>query len=148
MAKITILPEGSSVESMEDKSLLETFQSKDVFVKSSCGGYARCRDCVVKIVEGKENLNDVSFEETQLLGNVFHVTGERLSCQTKVLGPVSVDLSGHNPEEEKKRKPRPIKIRKKGSMEKTTPSPSPRKKVSGGGKRPRPFRTDHLDNKS
>ena len=65
-------------------------------MKSSCGGHASCSDCVIKVRSGESNLTEPTFEEINLLGNVFHITKERLSCQTKVLGDVTIDVSGHD----------------------------------------------------
>jgi hypothetical protein len=42
------------------------------------------------------NLSPQTFEELRLLGNVFHITKERLSCQTKLLGDVTLDISAHD----------------------------------------------------
>ena len=143
MPIIKVFPHNIEIEASEDKPLLEIFKEEGIFVKSSCGGFAKCCDCVIKIIEGKEHLNEPTFDETQLLGSVFHITRERLSCQTKITGPVSVDLSKHDPEHEEKARPKSIKIRKKGTVKKIKEEEQPRKK--GGGRRPRPFRTDHLD---
>jgi hypothetical protein len=41
------------------------------------------------------NLAPQTFEELRLLGNVFHITKERLSCQTKIKGDVTIDISAH-----------------------------------------------------
>ena len=66
-----------------------------VLIKSACGGVAQCRRCVVKIISGEEKLNRVEFEERQLLGNVFYITRERLSCQLKCHGNITIDISDH-----------------------------------------------------
>jgi hypothetical protein len=64
-------------------------------IKSSCGGMASCGDCVVKIVSGEQFASSPTFAELKLLGNVFHITKERLSCQVKCQGDVTLDLSAH-----------------------------------------------------
>lgn len=87
---------GESLEVSEDQNLLEACREAGIYIKSGCGGHASCSDCLIKITAGEDNLNAPSFEETQLIGNVFHITKERLSCQTKVTGPVEVDISGHD----------------------------------------------------
>ena len=138
---ISIHPQGIKIDIVEGKSLLEIFQEKNIYVKSSCGGFARCRDCVIKILEGAENLNDPTFEEKQLLGNVFHMTRERLSCQTKAASSVSVDLSGHNPDNEQVSSKRQFKVRKKKEIVQKEHTTKPRQEKKGH-KRPRPFRTD------
>jgi 2Fe-2S ferredoxin len=98
MAKITLLPNNEVVEVAEgdSTSLLELLKNHGLYVKSSCGGHASCSDCVIKVRSGESNLTEPTFEEINLLGNVFHITKERLSCQTKVLGDVTIDVSGHD----------------------------------------------------
>ncbi len=93
---LVTLSNGQTLSIREDQNLLEACREAGIYVKSGCGGHATCSDCLVKITQGVDNLNPPSFEETQLIGNVFHITKERLSCQTKVLGPVSVDISAHD----------------------------------------------------
>ena len=94
----------SEVEIDEKESLLEALQAKGIYIKSSCGGVASCGDCIVKVIEGKESLNEVTFSEEKLLGNVYHITKERLSCQSYITGDIRIDISHHDKAgDEKKR---------------------------------------------
>lgn len=77
-------------------TLLEVLKNNGHYIKSSCGGHASCSDCIVKIQSGEDQITEPTFEEINLLGNVFHITKERLSCQTKCFGDVTVDISMHN----------------------------------------------------
>jgi ferredoxin len=94
--KVTLRPEGRVVEVAEGKNLLEALRETDTYIKSSCGGVASCSDCIIKIVSGEDNITPPPFEELKLLGNVFHITKERLACQTKILGDVTIDISKHD----------------------------------------------------
>lgn len=98
MPKVFIRPSGEEVEIDTETNLLDALVEKGVYVKSSCGGHASCSDCVIKIISGEDNLTPPPFEEIQLLGNVFHITKERLGCQTKITGDITVDLSKHDKE--------------------------------------------------
>ena len=40
---------------------------------------------------GKENLCDPTTLERDRIGNVFHITGERMGCQATVHGPVTIE---------------------------------------------------------
>ena len=164
-----------TLEVYPEESLLESLSRKDIYVKSSCGGVASCGDCVIKVLSGASNLSSPGFDETALLGNVFHITGERLSCQAKVSGGVTIDVvhhdRGRDQEELRKRTShnplrRNHKIRKSGEVKElkgeqikqqeqeeertwerhwekdTSKTPSHKQ---GGHRRPRPFRTDHLE---
>ncbi len=95
MIKITLDKLNKSFEIKEGESLLSLLKRNDFDIKSSCGGCASCGDCVIEIVSGENNLNEISFEEKTLLGNVFHITKERLSCQTMAYGPVTININKH-----------------------------------------------------
>lgn len=103
MAKITVRPTMDVIEADQEVSLLENLKRADIYVKSSCGGHATCTDCIVKIVSGEDHLSAPPFEELKLLGNVFHITKERLACQTKISGDVCIDLSAHDKARDQKK---------------------------------------------
>lgn len=93
--KCTLWPSGEVVELSGEETLLVELKKAGKKLKSSCGGCATCTDCMVVVKSGELNLAPQTFEELRLLGNVFHITKERLSCQTKVLGDVTLDISHH-----------------------------------------------------
>ena len=135
---VTLWPTGQVVEVDEKRSLFEQLKAAGVPVKSSCGGCATCALCIVQVKSGAENLNDITFEEKQLLGNVFHITQERLSCQTYVKGPVTVDISNHLETSAKKNKSVVRRTRVEVEQKKNEPAPE-RKPKEGGFKRPKKF---------
>ncbi len=125
MHKVNISHDGQTLYVKEDQSLLEQLKENGYYVKSSCGGHASCSDCIVKILDGKENVNEPTFAEAQLLGNVFHITKERLSCQCFVRGEITLDCSNHNLAADEKRRSTKskkvsnnFKVRKKEEVEK------------------------------
>ena len=181
MPSLTIIldAQGNSttVDVSSDECLLTALGRHNLYVKSSCGGVASCGDCIVKVHSGADALSPPGFDETGLLGNVFHLTGERLSCQAKASGNAVIDISGHDQkrdqEEMKKRTssgpPRQRhKVRKSSEVEARAQKrleqrkeenrswerhwekedPKTPLKKQGGHRRPRPFRTDHLDEKN
>ncbi len=94
--KVTLRPELKTLEVNEGENLLQALRAQSVYVKSSCGGGASCSDCIIKVVSGEEHLSPIEFPELKLLGNVFHITKERLACQTKITGDITIDVSRHN----------------------------------------------------
>ncbi len=71
------------------KSLLEA----GLPVASSCKGDGICAKCRVLIVTGAENLSQINPRE-QVLRDRLRIPREaRISCQTGVLGDVTVDAS-------------------------------------------------------
>lgn len=94
--KVTLKPEGKVVEVEEGVNLLKALRETGDYVKSSCGGHATCSDCIIKVVSGEDYLTPPPFEELKILGNVFHITKERLACQTCITGDVTIDISKHD----------------------------------------------------
>jgi len=97
MHKITILPQNKDIYVEDGANLRTSIISDGNEVKSPCGGCASCGQCIVVIKDGADSLSAISFEEKQILGNTFHITKERLSCQTLVKGNVTVDVTVHVP---------------------------------------------------
>jgi len=91
------MPSQEIIEVDEKTDLLQALTKKGMSIRSDCGGHASCSTCIIKIVSGEEYTSAPGFIEIQLLGNVFHITKERLSCQTKITGDVVIDISGHGP---------------------------------------------------
>ncbi len=96
MSKLTLRPSGEVIEVKEGQNILDACRENGIYIKSSCGGHATCSDCVVKIVSGVDLVTPPPFEELKLLGNVFHITKERLACQTCLTGDVTIDISNHD----------------------------------------------------
>jgi ferredoxin len=145
MHKVTLWPSGSVVEMNEKDSVFEQLKEAGIPVKSTCAGFASCGQCKVVITSGGENLNEPSFEEKQLIGNVFHITKERLSCQTFVKGAVTVDISAHK-DEPKITKTKAIRRTREEAdtiLAERREAGVEKRKVKvhklGGGKKPKPF---------
>jgi ferredoxin len=94
--KVTLWPSGEVLELNGEDTLLTQLKKAGKKIKSSCGGCATCSDCTIVVKSGEMNLSPQTFEELRLLGNVFHITKERLSCQTKITGDVTLDISAHD----------------------------------------------------
>ncbi|MCO4753369.1 MAG: (2Fe-2S)-binding protein [Bacteriovoracaceae bacterium] len=149
MPKIRILPKDIVVDVDSEQDLFAQLKEKGIHINSTCGGCASCARCTITVVEGEENLNEIPFEEKQLLGNVFHITKERLACQTKASGPITIDISMH----EQPKKTSVVKRRKKEEVtkiiseriEKSKEKRKERPKKLGGSRKPRAF--DYKDDK-
>lgn len=146
---VTLLPSGVVKKVDGNNDLFSQLKEDGVSLNSNCGGCATCALCIVKVVSGEESMNELSFEEKQLLGNTFHITRERLACQLKVSGPITIDIEGH---EQKAAVKKPLRRsreeaiavvdeRKKMMKEKNENKP----KKLGGGKKPSAFKFDNED---
>lgn len=62
-------------------------------VASSCDGDGVCAKCKIMIVEGKENLTPEN-ETERFLRETNNVPNDvRISCQTRILGDITVDAT-------------------------------------------------------
>ncbi len=154
--KVTLMPTGRVVEVNEEKNLFVQLREQEVYINTICGGYGKCGKCVIKIIDGDQNINEPTFEEKQLLGNVFSITRERLACQTFVYGAVTVDLSAHDETKDKKERKnvttnssaklrkrddvrQMYRERKEASDEKKAQKEQKLKEKEGGFRRPKAF---------
>jgi len=101
MANIIIQETKQKIEVAKGQDIRDALAKNQIYIKSSCGGQGSCSDCMIKVVTGEDNLSPMSFAEIQHLGNVFHITKERLSCQTHIVGDVMIDISHHNEKRDK-----------------------------------------------
>jgi ferredoxin len=83
MYKIKVIPHNIEVEVNGDDTVYEQFKAQGIHINSSCGGCASCSKCIIKVESGEDFMNEIPFEEKQLLGNVFHLTKERLGLPIK-----------------------------------------------------------------
>ena len=110
MPKVTFLPEGTEVDVRNGLSVFAAAIEADAGVESQCGGRGGCALCRVIVREGADNLSPMEWEEEAHLGNVFHVTQERLACQSRILGDVVIEVP--EPTERNKRPYVPHRFRK------------------------------------
>ena len=89
--RVTFLPINTTVEVEEGTSILDAALTHDIDLEHNCGGNCACATCHVIIREGMEYLNDRSEEEEDQLEDAENLTERsRLSCQSKITGPVVV----------------------------------------------------------
>ena len=72
-------------------TLLEAAWKCDAPVHTLCNGIGACVQCKVRVVEGEDALSTPEALEKELIGNIFHITRERLACQARAIGPVKVE---------------------------------------------------------
>ena len=73
------------------KSLLAAALKCGAPVHSLCNGIGACVQCKVKVLKNADNLSKPESLETDLIGNLYHITQERLGCQARALGDVIVE---------------------------------------------------------
>lgn len=127
MPKLILKPTNQVIEVSSKKSIFEQLKENNIYLNSSCGGFGTCGDCVVKISKGEEHCSPPTYQEIKLLGNVFHLTHERLSCQLKINAEVEIDISAQLNSLKPKR-PKPVSSlktkRRKASATESSPKPA------------------------
>lgn len=81
---------GPLVEVPYGTTILQAATQNKVDLDSFCGGTCSCSTCRVEVLAGGKNLSKRKAEEIAVLGEERCQNGDRLSCQTKVLGDVVV----------------------------------------------------------
>ena len=72
-------------------TLLEAAWQCSAPVHTLCNGIGACVQCKVRVVEGDTHLSTPEALEKELIGNIFHITKERLACQARAIGAVKVE---------------------------------------------------------
>ncbi|MCA9537696.1 MAG: (2Fe-2S)-binding protein [Myxococcales bacterium] len=79
------------VEVAKGESLLQAAHRCEAPVHTLCNGVGTCVQCKVRVVAGAERLSVPGALERDRLGNIFHLTGERMGCQARVEGDVVIE---------------------------------------------------------
>jgi 2Fe-2S ferredoxin len=107
VAKITYLPSNITCDVPPEVNLRDASLTVGLEIASTCGGVGSCGLCKVKITAGAEHLAPMTPLEVGKLGNVFFITKERLSCQTRITGDVVCEV----PDEAGERAKRALKAK-------------------------------------
>jgi ferredoxin, 2Fe-2S len=72
------------------ETLFEVAKGCDAPVETLCHGIGACVRCKVRLLEG--TLAPPTPLERDRLGNIFHLTQERLSCQSYIQGDCTLEI--------------------------------------------------------
>jgi ferredoxin len=118
MAKIHFKKAGITIEVRDGTTVFAAALAGEVAIPSQCGGRCACALCRVRIVDGAEFVSPMGWDEADHMGNCFHLTGERLSCQSRVYGDVVVEIDAvDTSQRQRTRYIPPALVRKREKME-------------------------------
>jgi adenylate cyclase len=83
-------PSGKRVIIQPGTTLLEASRIGGIPHAAVCGGRSRCSTCRVRVIEGLEALPPPQEEEERVLHRIHAAPGVRLACQTRPVGPVTI----------------------------------------------------------
>jgi ferredoxin len=90
MAKLRFLPSNICVEARPGQTVFELGWKQETAIQSACVGKGTCGLCRVTIRSGEDQLSPYNKVEDKHLGNLYHLTKIRLSCQC-VIAPEDGD---------------------------------------------------------
>ena len=85
MAKLRFLPSDFCVEAQPGQTIFELGWKKDTGIQSACVGKGTCGLCRIVVKSGEDQLSPYNEVEDKHLGNLYHLTKIRLSCQSTIL---------------------------------------------------------------
>ena len=93
MATVRFVKNFPALTVPDGAKLMEELLRANLPVASSCHGDGICGKCRIKIIEGAQNLSKIGPLE-QLLRDRLRIPPEyRISCQTQVLGDITIDTT-------------------------------------------------------
>lgn len=93
---ITNLNERKIISNSLEKTALELIHENFIDWMHACGKKGRCTTCKMIVLEGLENLSDLTEPEIKYREQGRLAPNERLSCQTKVLGNIKIKVADKN----------------------------------------------------
>ncbi len=91
-----LLADGSSKQVEVDVGckITQAAYKAGVQIIQTCGGTPSCTDCriVVRQEEKEGSLEKMRGDEERLLGNIYHLTHERLACQSVIKKSLTVEV--------------------------------------------------------
>ena len=74
----------------QNKTILQHFHAHRIDWMQSCGGKGKCTTCKIIVKKGWENLDSLTTPEKRYLIQGHLQSSERLSCQTKIRGDITI----------------------------------------------------------
>lgn len=91
MPRISFVKSKASLEVELGANLMQALLKGGLPVASSCKGDGVCCKCGIQILKGEQNLSPRNERETELAERNHLHDNVRVSCQTQVLGDITVD---------------------------------------------------------
>ena len=91
MAKFTITNSKQTIDCDPGKKIADIADENNTPLVFGCRE-AACGACVISVVEGMDNLSEADSSEKEVLDSLAFGPCERLGCQAKVMGDVTVEI--------------------------------------------------------
>ena len=92
MPKVTITTDKKTFEVADGYALIDMCEEHDTSILFGCRDGA-CGACMVRVIQGAENVSAMKDDERDFLETMAAEPNERLACQCKVSGDVTLEVS-------------------------------------------------------
>ena len=92
MPKVTITTDKKTIDVVEGYALIDMCEDHDTSILFGCRDGA-CGACMVKIISGADKISPMQDNEKDFLETMAARPDERLACQCKVYGDVTIEVS-------------------------------------------------------
>jgi ferredoxin len=92
MPKVTITTDKKTIDVVDGYALIDMCEDHDTSILFGCRDGA-CGACMVKVISGTEHLSPMQDNEKDFLETMAARPDERLACQCKVYGDVTLEVS-------------------------------------------------------
>ena len=92
MPKVTITTDDKTIEVADNYAMIDMCEEYETSILFGCRDGA-CGACMIRVLEGKENLSPMEDDEKDFLETMAAEPDERLACQCKVKGDVKIEVS-------------------------------------------------------
>jgi len=92
MAKVHITTDKKTFDVAENYPMIDMCEDYDTSILFGCRDGA-CGACMIRVVQGAENLSPMQDHERDFLETMAAEPNERLACQCRVFGDVTIEVS-------------------------------------------------------
>ena len=92
MPKVTITTDNLSIDVEDNYAMIDMCETHDTSILFGCRDGA-CGACMIKVTKGAENLSPIQDDEKDFLETMAAEPNERLACQCRVKGDVTIEVS-------------------------------------------------------
>ena len=92
MPKLLIKTDNKTIEVEKGSSIIDVCENEETSILFGCRDGA-CGACMIRVLENPQNLSTMEDHERDFLETMAARDDERLACQCKVLGDVTVEVA-------------------------------------------------------
>jgi ferredoxin len=92
MPKVNITTDDLNLDVPDNYPLIDMCEDHDTSILFGCRDGA-CGACMVRVISGADNLSEMKDDEKDFLETMAAEPDERLACQCKVKGDVTLEVS-------------------------------------------------------